>query len=132
MYWLGRVVKRHASGKPNRPYAKWHVLHLLWRQVKGLLNSKRSADYFRLEAERSRWSPALDALAEQVYQATMTFYRINRGEGESGIDASNFFYRANQHRKLQVFWRSPENKRKLRAENLLKHFARDIEVAISK
>ena len=129
MYWLGRLVKRRGSGKPNRPYAKWHVLHMLWNQVRPVLSRKRAAEYFRAEAERNRWSPALDSLTQQIYLAALTFYRLNKGEGDAAVDISNFFYRTGQHRHFQSFWNSPENTRASRAGRELARFKRELDQA---
>lgn len=131
MYWLGRLVKRRGSGKPNRAYAKWHVLHMLWSQVKPVLSRKRSAEYFRAEAERNRWSPALDSLTEKIYSSALTFYRLNKGDGETAVDISNFFYRTGQHRNFQSFWNSRANTRASRAARDLARFKRELDRAVS-
>ncbi|MDI7267004.1 MAG: AIPR family protein, partial [Myxococcota bacterium] len=46
MYWLGRVVKYHSKGFPERAYPKWHVLHFLWKHVAPLVRNRAAADYF--------------------------------------------------------------------------------------
>lgn len=132
MYWLGRLVKRHGSGKPNRAYAKWHVLHFLWRQVQRTLSSKRVAEYFRWESERSRWNPSLETLTEQIYLAALTFYRLNKGEGDAAVDISNFFYRSGQHRNFEVFWKSSQNTRRARAVKALTRFDNEMRAATSR
>lgn len=122
IYWLGRAVKKHASGYPDRAYAKWHVLHFMWAQVQSLVRSRASADYFIKECECSRPSRPLDRAINLVYLAALDFYRKNRGSGSHAVDVSNFFYRRRQHTAFQAFWMSRQNSRRQRFAQLLTKF----------
>jgi hypothetical protein len=131
MYWLSRLVKRKASGYPDRAYAKWHVLHFAWNLVGKNLSTRRTGDYFRHESERNRWNPALAAIIEQLHLAALAFFRANRGEGPTAVDVSNFFYRANQHRKFSEFWNLPSNdRRRVQVTRLVDRFRREMDEAV--
>jgi hypothetical protein len=131
MYWLSRLVKRKASGYPDRAYAKWHVLHFAWHLVGKVLSARRTGDYFRQEAERNRWNSTIAAAIEQIHLAALAFFRANRGEGPTAVDVSNFFYRANQHGKFSEFWDLPINeRRRVQVVKLIDRFRREIDEAV--
>jgi hypothetical protein len=113
-YWLARIVKRSASGYPDRSYAKWVVLHALWSRIGPDLKNKRLATTFRNGCERSRWNRHLSKAVEHLYLAALAFYRANRGSGATAVDVSNFFYRANLIEGFEVFWRTRANERRAR------------------
>jgi hypothetical protein len=128
-YWLARIVKRLASGYPDRAYAKWLVLNALWSRVGPEMKNKRLATAFREECERSRWNSNLDKAVDLLYLATLAFYRSNRGSGDSAIDVSNFFYRAyhgNLKEGFETFWRSKANTRRKLVAERLNRFISDI------
>jgi hypothetical protein len=130
MYWVGRIVKYEGSGYPDRPYAKWYAMHFLWQHASPLLRSKVTADHFRTSCERSRWPAPLHAAADQVYRSLKEFYKLKRGRGPHAADVSNFFYRQNQHKAFETFWRGAKNARKARFRKLMKRFQSDLVTAI--
>jgi hypothetical protein len=125
-YWLGRVVKRSASGYPDRAYAKWHVLHFLWGHLGRELRKRVTSERFRTECERNRWSAALDSATRLAYLSAIDFYRNNRGPGARAVDISNFFYRSNQHVAFDKFWRSGKNRRRSRTMLFLSKFVTEL------
>ena len=131
IYWLGRIVKRQGKGYPDRAYAKWHVLHFLWELVAPLLRSKRAAQYFRECCERNIWNPSLDRITSQVYLAHLDFFRKTRGKGVKAIDISNFFYRPNQEKQFEAYWKSRLNNRRVRTLKYLQRFEADLTAGAS-
>jgi hypothetical protein len=125
-YWLGRVVKRDASGYPDRAYAKWHVLHFLWSRLGHELRKRAASEAFRTACERNRWNRNLDSATNLTYLAALDFYRKNRGPGAKAVDVSNFFYRSKQHLAFEKFWSSAKNKRRSRTNKLLAKFVFEI------
>lgn len=126
MYWLGRIVKQVGSGYPDRAYAKWHALHLLWGNVAHSLRSKAAAAQFRDWCERRETPKALHSAADQIYRALLEFFRINRGEGPHATDISNFFYRPRQHEGFAAHWLRPDNRRRTRVRKLIHRFETDL------
>jgi hypothetical protein len=125
-YWLARVVKRKASGFPDRSYAKWVVLNALWARLGTVLRKRQYATAFRVECERGRWSRKLDKATEQLYLAALSFYRSSRGEGATAVDVSNFFYRTNLADGFETFWRSDTNTRRRRVTDALGKFVAEL------
>jgi hypothetical protein len=125
-YWLARIVKRVASGYPDRSYAKWVVLNALWRKIGSELRNRRLATAFREECERKRWNRHLEKAVDQLYLSALAFYRSKRGFGATAIDVSNFFYRANLSDDFEIFWNSRANTRRARVAQDLKHFLADM------
>jgi len=124
-YWLSRAVKYNASGYPDRPYAKWHVLHFVWRQLQKELRKRSIAEAFRVMYERSG-NPHLNAAVRLVYLGMLDFYRKNRGKGSRAVDISNFYYRVKLHLKFEKFWKSPANNRRQRMKKALARFVREL------
>lgn len=129
-YWLARVVKRLASGYPDRAYAKWLVLNALWSRIGSELRNRRFAEVFREKCERGRWDSNLDKAVEHLYLASLAFYRhSNRGRGKTAVDVSNFFYRAYRGDLVEgfgIFWRSQANKRRAVVAERLRRFVSDL------
>jgi len=126
MYWLARVVKRNASGFPDRAYAKWVVLNSLWSRVASVLSKRQFADVFRVECERGRWNTHLDRATEQLYLAALAFYRASKGVGATAVDVSNFFYRAKLATGFEQYWRSNRNTRRQAVSDALRRFTQDL------
>jgi hypothetical protein len=123
MYWLGRVVKYHGKGHPDRAYAKWLVLNFLWSKIGPLLRPKIAADHFRSICEHNRWSPALDEAAKLVYASVMSFFRDKRGKGTQALDVSTFFYRPHLHTRFPSYWNRSKNRHRARFQKKVKQFA---------
>jgi hypothetical protein len=131
IYWVGRIVKYEGAGYPDRAYAKWHVLHFLWKRLAPMLRSRAAADHFRGHCERKRWPLPLDEATEQVYRAMLEFYRLKRGKGAQALDISNFFYRPHQHTAFEKFWASAKNRRRARFRLLLNKFQNELSEAVA-
>jgi hypothetical protein len=131
MYWLGRVVKYHGKGYPDRAYAKWLVLNFLWSKVGPLLRVKLAADHFRDICEHDRWDSALDDATKVVYAVVMGFFRDKRGRGAQAVDVSNFFYRPHLHRRFASYWNGRKNRHRGRFQKKLKVFGASLRAAAS-
>jgi hypothetical protein len=129
-YWLSRVVKRNASGYPDRAYAKWHVLHFLSSRLSRDLRRRGIAEAFRSACERNRWNRNLDRATTQTYLAAIAFYRGKRGKGSKAVDISNFFYRSKQHVAFAKFWNSAANRKRRTVSKALNGFLRDVRSAV--
>lgn len=125
-YWLGRLIKRAASGYPNRAYAKWHALHFLWQGIAPLLRKRSYADAFRQTSERDAWSNNIYRAIDQVYLGLLDFFRAKRGKGAKAKDVSNFFYRTHQHTRFESYWRGGSNKRRRRFAEAVKRFREEL------
>jgi len=129
-YWLSRVVKRNASGFPDRAYAKWIVLNALWTRFDSILRKRRTAEVFRNECERNRWNGNLDTATTQLFLAALQFYRRKRGKGATAVDISNFFYRTKQHKAFEIFWRGPHNSHRTAFNKAVGRFSSNLQSAI--
>lgn len=111
-YWLMRRVSSVARGFPERAYAKWLVLHFVWDQLGREI--ERRADVFTETCERPNlnWDviQPLDRMLNSAFNAALTFFRKNRGQGPQALDVSTFFQRRNLHTEFAAFWRSRENR----------------------
>lgn len=126
IYWMARIVKYQGSGYPDRAYAKWHVMHFLWRRLAPLLRTKAAADHFRNLRERNRSPLSLDKATDQVYRGVLEFYQRRRGKGPHAVDISNFFYRPHQHAAFESYWKGSSNKRRRRFYTLMTEFEREL------
>jgi len=129
--WLDRFVRYHASGKPERAYARWLVLHFVWSQVRGVIGHKPGRELFLRLAERSSYHEALtglDRYVELVFQAASAFFKAKRGKGGAAKDASVFFKHANLHHQFQRYWRSGANRFRGRARKAIQKFQKDMSV----
>lgn len=125
-FWLARSLKRLAGGYPDRSYAKWVVLNVLWSRIGSEINNKRLATVFREDCERNGPNRHLDKAVEQLYLAALAFYRSKRGIGATAVDVSNFFYRANLIKGFESFWRSGANQRRAVVATELRRFVSDL------
>lgn len=110
-YWLMRAVSSHSRSHRERTYAKWVALHFLWDQLGGHLTL--SARAFRQVSESPRSYPEvmdeLNRVVERVLQATVKFYKQERGRGQDALDASAFFNSQGRATQFKKFWSSPQN-----------------------
>ncbi|HYP66685.1 MAG TPA: AIPR family protein [Thiobacillaceae bacterium] len=114
-YWLMRQVSYVARGYPERAYAKWLVLNLVWTSLDPLCRARTRAEVFRTVCERDTGhvlNPLLRAI-DAAYTAALRFYRGKRGTGPTAIDVSTFFQRRNLHKEFQVYWSSSDNKSRI-------------------
>jgi len=87
-------VRYCSKGYPERAYATWLVLQIMWSHVARIIRSKALADAFRESSERnSQPIRYLRDAINPVFRAALTFYRYKKGPGEKAIDVSTFFKR---------------------------------------
>ena len=110
-YWLMRKVSYAARGYPERAYAKWLVLNLVWSQLEELCRTRVGAEAFRLACKRDgeMVTPLLQAI-DAAYRAALAFFRDKRGKGPTAIDVSTFFQRRNLHKEFGRYWRGSRNR----------------------
>lgn len=131
MYWVGRIIKHQGKGVPDRAYAKWYALHVLWHHVGPILRSKSAADCFRERAERNRPFRGTAAAADHIYRSLIEFFRARRGRGAAGIDISNFFYRPHQHTAFEKYWSGSGNRhRRAKTKSAIELFRREMTEAM--
>jgi hypothetical protein len=103
-YWLAREVSYAARGYPERAYAKWLVLHHMWKSLAPLVRSRAGADTFRILCERGG-DASLTRATDVVFVSALRFYRARRGSGQKAADVSTFFKRRGLHNLFERFWR---------------------------
>lgn len=112
-YWLLKAVEIAAKGYPERAYAKWLVMHFMWRRLGPELVGKSKSEKFRSLNELHRWDEqpfrALLMAIAAVFKASMQFFRAKRGKGPTATDVSTFFKRKGLHDELEKFWSGPLN-----------------------
>lgn len=129
IFWLGRVAKYQGAGIPDRAYAKWHVLHFLWKHIQPVLRSRGTADAFRFLCERNKRLAGLDVAADRLYRAHLDFFKARRGKGPGAVDISHFFYRAHHHEAFERFWRGSINRHRKSFSTALTRFRDDLAAA---
>jgi hypothetical protein len=124
-YWLDRIVRWTAKGKPQRAYARWLVLNLVWKNVRGIISGGISRDKFLFLNEHKNEEGRLDSLynfADYAFNTASAFFNKNRGRGEEALDVSTFFKRKDLDDQFERFWNSKSNKNRTRAIRALKRF----------
>jgi len=81
---------------------------------------------FREECERMRWNANLDKAMAQLYLAALAFYRTKRGKGNTAVDVSHSFYRANLMQGFENYWQSAANSRRAEFTTRLNMFVSDL------
>lgn len=112
-YWLGKHVAAEARGYPERAYAKWLVLHWMWKQLSRVLGTKARKECFRVNSERELSEKLLHA-ARAVFGGALAYYRANRGSGSKQLDTSQFFKRRNHHLEFEKHFSRGGNKHRAR------------------
>ena len=124
-YWLDRIVKWTAKGKPQRAYARWLVLNFVWKKARGIISAGTSRDKFLFLNEHRNEEGRLDSLynfADHTFSAASAFFNKNRGRGEESLDPSTFFKRRGLDDQFEKFWNSASNRSRTRAIRALKRF----------
>ena len=118
-----RQLQSVSYGYPNRAYAKWLVLNFLWGIIKDDIESQNSELRFRhmCEHHSSELKPLINAI-ENIFMASLTFYRLNRGKKEEAKDISSFFGLSGLHIKFRKFWYSAKNPYKSKFDTNMKKF----------
>lgn len=104
-YWLMRIVRGVAYGRPERSYPKWHVLSMTWDLVGHELSSAAMERTFRVACESRDFSITrhANAMAETLFQATLAYYRRNRGSGDAMKDRQSFFKQSGLYGPMNSF-----------------------------
>lgn len=125
-FWLRRVVRRQAMGKPERAYAVWLVLHMLgtdlWSRFQGLRQQNDFVSFLQGESWNSSGLRALGRAVDLLFKESLRFYRRFRGEGEEAKDVSTFFRSKGLHNRFASFWDRPSNQVKSRYRRDLERF----------
>jgi hypothetical protein len=112
-YWLMREVTYVAHGYPERGYAKWLVLGFVWSRLEPLLNTITKRDNFiqKMECTDEELDLPLFSAVEKTYQAALTYWKKNRGEGAKAADVSTFFRnKRGRDKEFRSFWQGKNNK----------------------
>ncbi len=126
-YWLMREVGYAAQGYPERAYAKWLVLHFMWKHMAPLIQKRAMGNAFimmRLNENPSIYP--LDDAINSAFAASIRFYRRNRGKGARAVDLSTFFMRRGLDKAFERFWRSPVNGSRRAFQRKWFRFERDL------
>ncbi len=129
-YWLMRQVQYAARRHPARAYAKWVVLNFSWNQLESHIGTGNSEKRFRYACEHHMYRGLLDILLNGIvciYKAASTFHRLNRGEGEEGLDVSSFFQRTKLHTEFERFWHSTKNPHRNKTNDYFKRFKKSLD-----
>jgi len=132
-YWLMRQVQSVAYGYPARAYAKWLVLNFAWKKLYQEIGSGQAERRFRYACEY--WmgdvlNPLWTSL-EDIFRASLSFYRLKKGKGEEAKDVSTFFQLTKLDHQFEKFWASSKNTHRKKVEKRLKKFRvalRDLEI----
>lgn len=125
-YWLGKHVGKQAKGFPERAYAKWLVLHFMWKRLSPVLSRKTLKQRFRVESERQMF-PTLSRAVDAAFRGASAYYRVNRGSGARQVDPSVFFKRGNHHVELEKFWSKSSNKHRGSFERAFMAFSKELD-----
>jgi hypothetical protein len=105
-YRLMREVTWHASGVPERGYAKWLVLNFMWSQIGPLVRGARKCRVFRMLCEKQ--GDVVVPISHAInlcFAEVLKYYRKNRGEGRTALDISQFFKnRKGHHVAFASYW----------------------------
>jgi hypothetical protein len=88
-----REVTYRAQGYPQRGYAKWLVLGFLWAKLSQVLRTSSLQEaYIKL---LERWNVDVEnhlwGAIDNVFVASLNYWRKNRGKGAKALDPSTFF-----------------------------------------
>ncbi|MBI4241390.1 MAG: hypothetical protein HY613_06700 [Candidatus Rokubacteria bacterium] len=94
-FWLRSAVRRQSKGRPQRAYAAWLVLHMLWADITAKFPGGKQHEDLVWYLQREPWdAPGTRALARAIdalFKDALRFFRKNRGRGEEAADISTFF-----------------------------------------
>lgn len=127
-YWLMRSVGYVSHGYPERAYAKWLVIHFMWRQIAPLLRKRAAQQAFvRSHETHGEADAELTWAMDKAFVAALRFYRKNRGSGVQAIDVSSYFRRRGLHKDFEKFWRSAANSSRAGFRKYLRSFEEALE-----
>lgn len=129
-YWLMKRVIVIGKKNPQRAYAKWFVLKLLWDKLSSELGNS-GAGRFRYACEMYYRSldaysavRKLESAIERTFAAALAFYSLNRGRGRKATDRQSFFKQSNLFPSFVRYWHSGANRRRPVVNALLRKFVR--------
>src|SRR5262249_12844008 len=120
-YWLGKHVTSEAWGYPERAYAKWLILHFMWKRLSSVLGTKALKRVFIEESENYLWGNVCKATTA-AFKAAIAYFRANRGSGATRLDPSTFFKHSGHHEEFEIFWSKPKNKERKRFARVWEEF----------
>jgi hypothetical protein len=128
-YWLDRVVRFNAKGKPERAYPRWLVLNFVWKRMRRIISSGLGRDKFLFvnENRSEEWRLRhLDHYVNYTFNAALAFFRKKRGKGAEALDVSTFFKRKGLDEQLETYWSSSSNKARRHAALALNRFEKEL------
>jgi hypothetical protein len=130
-YWLARITSKFSRGDIRRGYAKWLVLHFLWRKIRKQFRKSYFRENFRYMAERQNaydkeFKPFYSAI-KSIFAITMLFYRRNKKTKDGILDESSFFRIKNRHTQFMKFWVKDKSPRRQRVDRQLNRFIEHVD-----
>jgi hypothetical protein len=126
-YWALRMVSYVSKENREYGYAKWLVLHFLWRRLGPLIQSRSMAEAYVRSWNQSSASSA-DKAIRPVFVAALRFYRRKRGKGARAVDVSNFFKLRNHDPEFERYWGRATNKSRAKFNREWRQFVRELGV----
>jgi len=107
-YWLGRMVGGFIKKDIRRGYAKWLVLHYIWKEIGNNLRKVENREKLVRISERYykyvKQIKPLERAIEETFKASLVFFRENKHSSEGGLlDASTFFKKSDLSQKFDNF-----------------------------
>lgn len=107
-YWARKQIGLASRGIPQRSYANWMALHILWKHLLPVLKNESAARRFWQLCERrdrSLSAPLLQ-MCDQIFDEILAYYRANKGAGASVLDHSTFFRsKRGRHQEFLKNWK---------------------------
>jgi len=114
-WWLSKSVGAAAWGSPERQWAKYVVLRLLWEDLSPDIMKSQSTFIDICENSRSdQRFRGLQRAIEHTFKGALAFYRAERGTGKDRLELSPFFKRQDVYERFSQYWRSQKNVHKPR------------------
>lgn len=114
-YWLMKQVQSVSKGYPERAYAKWVVLNMAWKKIKGEIESGNKERKFRAACEQrnSCVITPLQRYIERLFKLALLMYRLNRGKGKGAKDISSYYQLTKLDDDFEKLLKSSKNKNKV-------------------
>jgi len=128
-YWLMRDIQEVAKGKPDRAYPKWMVLNFCWKILSPYIASTQNERHFRNMNENRDFIALLplDRVLDDVFKASLVFFRSERGSGQEAKDISTFFLTSKLDQRFEKFWHSKKNAYRSRVVKSIAKFKNKLE-----
>jgi hypothetical protein len=120
-------VRHRSKGYPERAYATWLVLHIMWSRVAPIIRSRGLGGVFREASERHQQPIGyLSDAVNSAFRAALSFYRHEKGQGEKAIDVSTFFKRKGLEPEFETYLRGRGRAFSKTVEKRLKRFEAEL------